>query len=171
MARTPTMPVTDGAMWRKLLARAHPDAGGCHELFIWVEALRERVVGEQQASSGGPAGGNRRREEPGEQGQGQARVPFDPGADFDLLTRRALSLAVDVAEPFSGLLGLLDGVESEGGAQERVGVTYKTLALVAHRAGLDKKERATWYRIAERVPLSQRHAGAIIERLVEMGRT
>lgn len=36
MSRTPTLPPTEPAMWRKLLARAHPDAGGDHELFIWV---------------------------------------------------------------------------------------------------------------------------------------
>src|SRR5215212_9648433 len=45
MARTPTHPPTDRSMWRRLLARAHPDAGGTHELFIWAGAVRDVVCG------------------------------------------------------------------------------------------------------------------------------
>jgi len=43
MARTPTHPPTDRSMWRRLLARAHPDTGGTHELFIWAGTVREVV--------------------------------------------------------------------------------------------------------------------------------
>lgn len=32
-------------MWRRVLARCHPDAGGEHELFIWARALYEYVAG------------------------------------------------------------------------------------------------------------------------------
>lgn len=42
MPRTPTLPPTARVMWRKLLARAHPDAGGDHELFIFFEELAEK---------------------------------------------------------------------------------------------------------------------------------
>ncbi len=31
----------DGRMWRLLLARLHPDAGGDHDLFLFASALRE----------------------------------------------------------------------------------------------------------------------------------
>ena len=30
--RTPTVPLDDPRMWRRLVARTHPDAGGDHEL-------------------------------------------------------------------------------------------------------------------------------------------
>lgn len=41
MSRTATAPPTDPRLWRLLLARAHPDAGGSGELFVWAQALRE----------------------------------------------------------------------------------------------------------------------------------
>jgi hypothetical protein len=34
-------------MWRLLLARLHPDAGGDHELFAFACALKEEVYGEE----------------------------------------------------------------------------------------------------------------------------
>jgi hypothetical protein len=34
-------------MWRLLLARLHPDAGGDHELFAFACALKEKVYGEE----------------------------------------------------------------------------------------------------------------------------
>src|SRR5215217_5312151 len=30
-------------MWRKLLARVHPDSNGDHELFIWTTNLRDEI--------------------------------------------------------------------------------------------------------------------------------
>jgi hypothetical protein len=33
----------DRHMWRLLLARLHPDAGGDHELFLFAYALKERA--------------------------------------------------------------------------------------------------------------------------------
>lgn len=32
----------DKRMWRQLLARCHPDAGGSEELFKWAQEQRER---------------------------------------------------------------------------------------------------------------------------------
>ncbi len=46
MPRTPTLPPTEPAMWRKLIARTPPDAGGDHELFIWAKQLHDIVGGE-----------------------------------------------------------------------------------------------------------------------------
>jgi hypothetical protein len=43
--KTPTLPPNDAAMWRRLLARAHPDAGGAHELFIRTASVRDVVCG------------------------------------------------------------------------------------------------------------------------------
>ena len=36
-------PVEDGRMWRLLLARLHPDAGGDPDLFLFASALREEA--------------------------------------------------------------------------------------------------------------------------------
>ncbi len=36
-------PSEDRRMWRLLLARLHPDAGGDPELFLFANALRERT--------------------------------------------------------------------------------------------------------------------------------
>lgn len=36
----------DRHMWRMLLAKVHPDAGGDHELFLFACALKEGVCGE-----------------------------------------------------------------------------------------------------------------------------
>lgn len=33
----------DSRMWRQLLARAHPDAGGSDELFVWAQSVREHM--------------------------------------------------------------------------------------------------------------------------------
>jgi len=35
----------DRHMWRMLLAKVHPDAGGDHELFLFACALKEGVCG------------------------------------------------------------------------------------------------------------------------------
>ncbi len=45
MARANTRPPNDARMWKRLVSRAHPDAGGDHELFIWATATREVVCG------------------------------------------------------------------------------------------------------------------------------
>jgi hypothetical protein len=35
----------DGHMWRLLLAKLHPDAGGDHELFLFACAVKEKIQG------------------------------------------------------------------------------------------------------------------------------
>jgi hypothetical protein len=88
---------------------------------------------------------------------------------FDDLISRALKVAEEVGQPFRGLLLLLrDCRESEEIAlsrQQRQGATYKTLAAIGYAAGMSQAQRSWWYRIAESVPLSQRHAGHIMARL------
>jgi hypothetical protein len=75
----------------------------------------------------------------------------------------------EVGQLFRGLLLLLrDCRESEEltlSRQQQQGATYKTLAAIGHTVGMDKSQRVRWYRIAERVPLSQRHAGHMLSRL------
>jgi len=41
----PTLPSTEPAMWRKVPARVHADAGVEHELFICAGSLRGVICG------------------------------------------------------------------------------------------------------------------------------
>ena len=171
-----TAPLTDRGMWRKLLARAHPDAGGAHELYIWTSALRDHVCSScaqdpdyvTRRDQGGPPGS------PTSPGFA-ARVPYEEAfgraGSFAELTRQAVMFAESgaVGEPHASLLRLLaDCYEAHDGTlyrQQMRGATYKQLAYIAHLAGMTPAERRAWYQIAERVPLSQRHAGHLVAQL------
>jgi hypothetical protein len=150
-------------MWKKLLARAHPDAGGDHELFVWARSLQEKVCGRPPAPRASTP-----KEEP-------ARVPFDWDGSFDELTERALDKADAMAEEedveliYVRLLFHLEDCEEleDWTRQQTQGATYKTLAAIGHAAGMDAAQRSCWYKVAERIPLSQRHAGHILTRLKE----
>jgi hypothetical protein len=162
MTSTPTLPPTDRSMWRKLLAKAHPDAGGSHELFIWTANVRDMVCGEAE-----PVPDTSRRREGSTRSQGGDRVPFETRLSFDALTRHALGLELE--EPFASLIELLADCYSSQDTtlykQQYRGATYKQLAAIGHAIGLSKPERVRWYRIAESIPLSQRHAGHILGKL------
>lgn len=45
-------PFENRHMWRLLLARLHPDAGGSHELFLFACALKDEVCPERLFVSG-----------------------------------------------------------------------------------------------------------------------
>ncbi len=45
MPRTQTRALDDKRMWRRLLGRTHPDAGGDYELFIWTGTVKDAVWG------------------------------------------------------------------------------------------------------------------------------
>jgi hypothetical protein len=170
MTRTPTLPIDDRSMWRRLVARAHPDAGGAHELFIWAGAVRDVVCGVSPHGAVSPEPDDhpsRRRE--ASTHDDPARVPFDPFADLEVLTDRALTMAGAVAEPYGYLLRqVADCYPAQDGPlhdQQRRGASYKSLAAIGHTVGMTKGERVQWYCIAEAIPLSQRHTGHILSRL------
>ncbi len=164
--RTVAQPPDDARMWKRLVARAHPDTGGDHELFIWTTAVRDVV-----RNSSLPAGGSpeptvhpSRRREPST--DDRPRVPFDPGCDFAALTGRALQRA-QAGDEYGQVLAMLQDcwpVEDLAHEQTR-GASYKRLAAIAHAWGMTKAERIGWYRVAEDLPLSDRHAGHIFSRL------
>ncbi len=175
-----TAPPTDRSMWRRLLRLAHPDAGGDDALFVWCRHLQDYVAGD--APERGRA--ERVHPEPPRREYGRPRdatpadsprVPyeaaFDRAASFADLTAQAVALADTVGEPYAALLRLLGDcydVGEPGGSlyrQQNQGATYKQLAAIGHRVGMGKAERAAWYGIAESVPLSQRHAGHILNRV------
>jgi hypothetical protein len=76
--------------------------------------------------------------------------------------------AVDA--PYDRLLRLLEDCEEEDEdsplfTQQAQGATYKTLAAIGHAVGMDGAERSHWYKLAESIPLSQRHAGHVLTKL------
>jgi hypothetical protein len=160
MTRTPTLPLGDKSMWRRLLARTHPDSGGTHELFIWAGAVRDAVC-DMRGSASRTFAESRFAEDP-------ARVPYPPESDFAALTARAAAMAEEVGGVYGALLEMLADCEappSTTGAWEQRGASYKKLAAIGHMVGMTKPERGRWYRVAESVPLSDRHAGHILGRL------
>ncbi len=162
MARTPTLPPDHPGMWRRLVARTHPDAGGDHELFIWTGAVRDVVCGRETFSL------RSENSPPPRSDEDPPRVPFDLSADFSALTARALAMAEQVGGVYGALLEMLSDCEappSTTGAWEQRGASYKKLAAVGHMVSMTKAERGRWYRIAEDIPLSDRHAGHILGRL------
>jgi hypothetical protein len=172
MPRTLTLPLTEPTMWRKLLARTHPDAGGSHELFIWTGALKDVVCrGEGSARPKPEPRAHPSRRHEGStwrptQADDKPRIPCPTGADFEEITRRALRL-VDDGNAYAGVLSLLLDcypLEHLAYEQER-GASYRRLAAIAHTWGMTKAERIGWYRVAEGIPLSDRHAGHILSRL------
>ncbi len=164
MTHTPTLPPTDRTMQRKLKALVHPDNRGDHELFIWTANLIEVACsGFQHAREGGQPSPRRypsTKTDP-------ERVPFPPSADFAALTRRAVALADEVPPPYRSVLLLLRDCVPLAGFEEKQGrgASYRQLAAIGHRAGMTKAQRVRWYRIAESVPLSDRHAGHLLGKL------
>jgi hypothetical protein len=159
-------------MWRRLVARTHPDAGGDHELFIWTGVVKDAVCGGQLQIAPKPEPRNnpsRRREASTHRpthADDKPRIPYPADADFEELTRVALRLADD-NNAYGGVLSLLADcypLDHLAYEQER-GASYKRLAAIAHTWGMSKAERAGWYRVAEAIPLSDRHAGHILSKL------
>ncbi len=158
MPRTHTLPANDPRMWRKVLARLHPDSGGEHELFLWGPVVRDLVCN-------GP-GSRRTSPRTAPPPDDKPRIPFHDFADFAALTARALERAA-AGDGYGRILALLaDCQPLEHLAHEQGrGASYKRLAAIAHTAGMTKAERVGWYRVAEGIPLADRHAGHILSRL------
>jgi hypothetical protein len=178
---TATLPPHEPVMWRKLLAKVHPDANGDHELFIWTMHLRDEVCRSGVATV--PPSGTGSREgarpqpppSPSPPKPSPDRIPFDrdPPLGFSELTARALAMA-DFGETlplYADLLRLLvDCEEAYSGPlydQQKRGASYKQLAAIAYKVGMSKERRIGWYRLAESIPLSMRHAGHILKELAE----
>ena len=161
MTRTSTRPLDDGAMWRLLMARTHPDVGGSHELFIWTGAVRDLVcarVAEPPARS--------RPETATNPTPDPDRVPWSGAYDFREVTRTALRYA-SLGEPYAPLLSLLADCRPLGNMvrQQSRGASYRQLAAVGHAWGMTKRERVAWYRVAEDLALTHRHASHLLGRL------
>ncbi len=169
MARALTHPPDDPRMWKRVVARCHPDSGGDSETFVWAMATREAICGGALGATVPryDHGGHPSRREAST--SDAERVPFDPSLDFEVLTDRAVAYSEGVDEPYASLLrSLADCYPATEGPllhQQRRGATYRQLAAIVHRVGMSGSERARWYEVARSVPLSQRHAGHILGRL------
>ena len=170
---------TDPRMWRRLLARTHPDTGGDHELFVWTQSvLREAIKQNQQSpvtdlfeqmlsewNQRPPASRKPRKKKPRSEDRSKNHILFETDLSFDELTARALEMAKDFGEPYDHIFSLLAGCEApapdegpEAVAEAHTGAGYAVLADVGRVLGLDKKGRYPIYRHSEEVPLTQRHA-------------
>ncbi len=95
------------------------------------------------------------------------RVPFDAPANFEILTEKALRTA-EREPPYVGrLLRLLADCRplAELAHEQERGAHYDRLDLIADLADVHDDERLRWYRVAEGVPLTDRHARHIIDKL------
>lgn len=163
MTRTPTLPTDDPKMWRRLIARTHPDAGGSHELFIWIGAVRDLVCARrlrpEPSTRPRSASATNHTPEPD-------RIPWSGAYDFQEVTRTALRYA-SLGEPYASLLSLLADCRplEHLSAQQNRGASYRQLAAVGHAWGMTKRERVAWYRVAEDLALTDRHASHLLGRL------
>jgi hypothetical protein len=164
MTRTPTFPPDDKKMWRRLVALTHPDRGGDHDLCVWTQNVREHVCKDGLTPRTPPP-----KSEPRTVYE-DGRVPFPLGAIFEELTVAALERAGAVGELYGRLLRLLKDCHPQDHLvhEEQRGASYKRLAYIAHLADMTKEQRIGWYRVAESIPLSDRHLGHLISRLKEM---
>ena len=160
MAHTPAPAPDDASLWRRALARAHPDAGGQHDLFIWLGSVRDHVLGSLPGEVGKPS-------------ETTDRIPYDPDLgyidEFVTLTARALSVGKHAEEPFREVLGkLIDcpaHTHGRAASKQERGASFKQLAYIAHLSGFSGEERLRWYELARSIPLSEAHAGHLIARL------
>lgn len=163
MTQTKAPPLDDKSMWRQLVSPTHPDRAGSDDLFIWMRELQERVCS-------GALKAPRPEPPPQERSEEPERVSFTAGLDFAVLTRRAVEMADGQPLIYARLLRMLDDYHPSPlyESQQERGAIYKQLAAIGHKAGMDKRERVGWYRVAESIPLSEGHARYLLE---ELGRT
>lgn len=171
--RALTHPPDDPRMWKRVVARCHPDAGGDEETFVWAMATREVICSGALGASASSVPRYEHEDHRSRRHEGSTddaeRVPFDASIDFEGLTDRAVAMSEAVDEPYALLLrSLADCYPVAEGPllhQQRRGATYRQLAAIGHLVGMRGSERGRWYEVARAVPLSQRHAGHIIGRL------
>jgi hypothetical protein len=152
------------------MARCHPDQVGTDDLFVWVRELQQHVVGdavEPLRKENEPP----RRTTTADSPRLDYTEAFNKAESFADLTRRAIALSSTLEEPYASVLKLLYDCEELAEVagimyrQQHQGASYRSLAAIGHKVGMDKQARSYWYRIAEAIPLSQRHAGHILSRL------
>lgn len=164
MNPTPTKPLTDPSMWRRLLARAHPDTGGSDELCVWAQALRNYVL------TGKEPPRRESRSSPQTSGREErTRVAYSPPEGYEAFDSHTAYIEEAVApgepEPIARLLWMLEDCPGAGNSQDTSGATFKQLHFIAGLAGLDDAHRRKLFAVAEEASLRSSHAGHIIKTL------
>jgi hypothetical protein len=173
MTRTPTKPPTDRGMQRKLKALVHPDNRGDHELFIWtVNLIEAACLGSRNAPKEveHPAAPSPHYSSPEAV---PARIPYDAALgfadEFVTLTLRAVSVGRHAEEPYRSVLALLIDCPADyhgrAAAKQGRGASYRQLGRIAHDAGMTPGQRRRWYDLARSIPLSEKHASHLIDRM------
>jgi hypothetical protein len=169
--RTLTAPLDSPSYWRRLLATCHPDrVGGDHNLFIFLQALREHVEECRQERLSSCDDSSWRR---GWSSDTAARIPYDEQLGYAdehiVLTMRATSIGARSEEPFASVLALLLDCPSQEHGRPALrqcrGATYKQRAYSAHLVGIDRGQRTRWYELARSMPLSEQHVHHLIAHL------
>jgi hypothetical protein len=155
-------------MWRKLLSSVQRNENG--GLYEWVRGLHRYVAGDEPEDVRTSA---ERREPPRHKESGD-RVPYKAAFEFgsfENLTKHALLVAEKLEDPYAGLLRKLEDCypgapnDHQLQRQQKQGASYKQLAYAGRLVGMDPRQRGRWYKIAESIPLSQRHLGHIIAKI------
>jgi hypothetical protein len=145
------------------MARCHPDQGGTDDLFVWARELQQHVAGDDVEPL--------RRTTTADSPRLDYTAAFDKAESFAELTAQAVALADTLEEPYASVLKLLSDCHELAEVvgimyrQQHQRASYRSLAAIGHKVGVDKQARSYWYRIAEAMPLSQRHAGHILSKL------
>jgi hypothetical protein len=154
-------------MWRRLFLRVHPDHGGSADLFVWSKRLYEHVSGDRIEETP-----RETRRDPPEHKKTGDRVDYSGAERFDSfedLTRHAVAMADEEPPVYGDLLTLLRGcypsvpTDHVLRRSEWQGATFKQLAYIGHLANMSSADRSGWYAVAKAIPLSQRHAGHILQ--------
>ena len=188
---TTSTSVTDSRMWRRLLARTHPDSGGDHELFVWAQSVRDTVEQGQNGpivdllahmfrnppSRPAPQKDSRSKKKPWSERRSKQHIPFETELSFGELTARALKMAQEFEEPYGRIFSLLEGCGApspddvpEEIEDAEIGAGYAVLADVGRALGLDGRGRVSIYNHAREIPLTQRHARYLLREVERLAK-
>jgi hypothetical protein len=130
-----TPDVLDARMWRLLKARCHPDMGGDHELFVWLDALYV-----------------------GLEGRGfRASAPEAPPNKVEAFIRACTNAHAEALAPLVFWWEIFNEID------DSPPVTKKQVAYIARLVGMTDRERLTFYGVCEAFELTRRAASHLIE--------
>lgn len=134
-----TTPSTlDARMWRRLRARCHPDGGGDHELFVWVDVLQTELEGKLNSRV-------------------RVEQPEPPANYVARFIKGCLKVHAEALEP------LIEWWDTFGEYDESPAATPKQVARIAHSLGMTSSERYSFYDTCEAFGLSRAAASYLID--------
>lgn len=131
-------------MWRRLRARCHPDGGGDHELFVWVDVLQAALEGKLSGRVGAA--------------ESSARQPPPPPENYVArFIKGCLTVHRGALEP------LVSWWDTFGEYDKSPPATPKQIARIAHSVGMTSSERYSFYDTCEAFGLSRAAASYLID--------